>query len=125
MLHNAQRSHIRLIRDGGEEGGGRGTYERLVRALRPVKTEETVSRYQNNSVQEVGTPPVPNNLSTPQLALSTVIRNKVTEKVSEKAAVEEQTHLAMRAQLHLPDLQLHLRAVTSVAKPNRELCHSL
>jgi len=30
----------------------------LLRALRPVKTEVTVSYRQNNDVKEVGTPPV-------------------------------------------------------------------
>ena len=48
---------IWLIRDGEGwgEGGGSGTYEYL--ALRPAKTEETVSHRRNDNVEEVGTPP--------------------------------------------------------------------
>ena len=51
--------NIRLIRDGGGWGeagwGGRkeeNMPEELVHALRPVKTEETVSRRQNNTVKD-------------------------------------------------------------------------
>ena len=44
---------ITLIRDGGK--GGSGTCEQLVPAIRPVKTEKTVSHRQNN-INEVGTP---------------------------------------------------------------------
>ena len=83
ILLYVHRSHIQLIRDGtghaGEWGGGRrgveNTYEQPVPAFRPVKTEETVSHRQNNDVKEVGTPPVPSNLCTPQLALSTAVPN--------------------------------------------------
>ena len=45
---------IRLIRDGEIRGKGSGRDEQLVPALRPAKTEETVSHRQNNSVKEVG-----------------------------------------------------------------------
>ena len=41
----------------------------------PVKTKETVSHRQNNTIKEVGTPPVPSNLCTPLIAVSTAVRN--------------------------------------------------
>ena len=65
-------------------GGGGGISEQLVPALRPVKTEETVSQRQNNSVKEVGTPPVQSSLCTALTAVSTAVRNKLTETVSGK-----------------------------------------
>ena len=71
-----------LSRDG--ERWGSGTYEYLVPALRPVKTAETVSHRQNNSVQEVGTPPVPSSLCTSLTAVSTAVRSRVPKAVSEK-----------------------------------------
>ena len=54
MLYG-HKSHIRLNRDG-ERGGGvwSGTYEQLVPALRPVKTEETVGYCQNNMLRRWG-----------------------------------------------------------------------
>ena len=45
----------------------------------PVKTKETVSHRQNNTVKEVGTPPVPSNLCTPLIAVSTAVRNTDTK----------------------------------------------
>ena len=72
-----------------EVWGRSGTYEQLVPALRPMKTEETVRHRQNNSViKEVGTPPVRSNLCTPQLALSTAVRKTDTKAESETPAVE-------------------------------------
>ena len=68
-------------------GGGwgeRGRQEQLVSALRPVKTEETVSHHRNNSVKEVGTPPVRSNMCAWLIAVSTAARNNVTKTVSEK-----------------------------------------
>ena len=62
--------------------GGRA--EQFVKTLQPAKTEETVSHRQNNGVSEVGTSPVPSNLSTSLTAVSTAVRNKVTKTVSEK-----------------------------------------
>ena len=63
----------RLIRDGEWEGRvGSGTYEWLVRALRPVKTEETVSHRQNNNLMEVGTRPERRSLCTSLTAVSAV-----------------------------------------------------
>ena len=44
---------------------------KLVQAVRPVKTEETASHRQNNSVKEVGTPSVRSNLCTPLIVVST------------------------------------------------------
>ena len=51
------------------------------------------------------------NLHTSLIAFSTAVRNKVTRTVSKKATVEEQlsnktNHPAVRAQLHLPALDL-------------------
>ena len=57
-------------------------------ALRPAKTAETVSHRQNSNVKEVGTPPVLSNLCAPRLALSTVVRNRVTKIAFAEAAVE-------------------------------------
>ena len=54
---------------GGGGGGGEGRDESLVEALRPAKTEETVSHRQNNSVKEVGTPPARNNVHTSPIAV--------------------------------------------------------
>ena len=68
-----------VMEDGG--GGGRSI---LIPTLRPAKTEETVSHRQNNSVKEVGTPPVRSNLCTSLIAVSIAVRSKVTETVSEK-----------------------------------------
>ena len=65
------------------EGDGR-RHENLVRTLRPAKIEETVSRHQNISVKEVGTPPVRSNLCTPLIAVRTAVRSKVTKTMSKK-----------------------------------------
>ena len=67
----------------------------------PVTTRTT-------SVKEAGTPPVRSSLCTPQLALSTAVRNSHNDGVR-RIAVEEQlgnmTILpAVRVQLHLPPL---------------------
>ena len=80
-------------------------------ALPPAKTEETVSHRQGYNVKEVGTPPVPSNLRTPLIAVSTAMRTMSQRPVSEKATVEEQLcsktiHPDMRAQLHLLSLDL-------------------
>ena len=56
---------------------GSGTYEKLVPALPPVKTEETVSHLQNNSVKEVGTPPVPSGSCTSLTAVSTAAQSNI------------------------------------------------
>ena len=83
--------------------------------VRPVKTEETVSHRQNNNVKEVGTPRPPqmrSNFCTSLIALSTAGRNKVTQTGSEKqllrnnSAARQSTDPAMRAQVHLPALDL-------------------
>ena len=84
---------------------------KLLPALRPAKTEETVSHDQNNNDKEVGPLPVRSNLCTPLIAVSTAVREKVTKTVSEKQAIEDQLssktiHPAMTAQLHLPALDL-------------------
>ena len=52
-------------------------------ALRPVKTEETVSHRQNNNVKEMGARAVPRNLCTSLTAVSAVC-GTVTKTVSEK-----------------------------------------
>ena len=67
-------------------------YTLLVLALcvRPVKTEETeetASHLQSNNVKEVGTPRPPqmrSNFCTSLIALSTAGGNRVTQTVSEK-----------------------------------------
>ena len=46
---------------------------KLVPAVRPVKTEETASHRQNNSVKEVGNPSVRSNLCTPLIVVSTCV----------------------------------------------------
>ena len=61
--------------DGGGGGGGMNSST----ARSDPKTEETVSRRQNNSVKEVGTPPVPSNLCTSLIAASTAVRRKSLE----------------------------------------------
>ena len=53
-----------------------------------LKTEETVSRRQNNTVKEVGTSPVRSSLCTSLIAISTAERSKVTKTVSEKQPAE-------------------------------------
>ena len=55
-----------------------------VRWLRIVKCEEAVIHSQNNSVNEVETPPVPSNLCTLLIYVSTAVWNRVTKTVSEK-----------------------------------------
>ena len=82
----------------------------MIRTLRPAKIEETVSHRQNINVKEVGTPPVRSNLCTPLIAVLTTVQIKVTETVRE-ATVEAQlcsktNHPDMRAQLHLPALDI-------------------
>ena len=70
---------------GKEEGEwGWGTYEKLDQTLRPAKTQDIVSRRQNNTVKEVGTPPVRINLRASLIAVSTAVLSKVTKTVSEK-----------------------------------------
>ena len=78
MLLYVHRSDIGLIGDGRRGGGAGGTYECLVLALRSAKTEETVSHRENN-VKEMGTPSVPSSFCTPELALLTAVRNRVTK----------------------------------------------
>ena len=65
ILLYVHRSDTGLIGDGGWGGGAGGTYEYLVPALRPAKTEETVSHRQNNAVKEVGTPSERSSFCTP------------------------------------------------------------
>ena len=82
----------------------------LVRALRPAKAEETVSHRPNKNVKEVGTPPVPSNLCTSLIAVSSDVRSKVTKTVSKEQLLRNkfaarQTSL-LRSQLHLPALDL-------------------
>ena len=69
---------------GGGGGGGNGGGGELVPALRPAKTEETISHRQNNNVKEMGTPPVRRNLCTTLITLSTAVGNNVTKTASEK-----------------------------------------
>ena len=64
-------------------GTGKGG-DQVIPVLQPVKTEETVSHLQNNKVKEVGTPPVPSNLSTSRIAASTAVRSEVTKTVSDE-----------------------------------------
>ena len=59
-------------------------YNYTTHALRPAKTEETVSHRQKNNVKEAGTPASANKLCTPLTAVPTAVRNKVTKTVSEK-----------------------------------------
>ena len=59
---------------GGVGEGGELPVSNLSPALRPAKTEETVSHRQNNSVKEFGTPPVRSYLCTPLIALSATAR---------------------------------------------------
>ena len=64
------------------------------------------------NVMEVGTPPVGSNLCTPQLALSTALRNRLAKTESERSAIEELLSTetvppAMTFQLHLPLLISH------------------
>ena len=77
-----------LSRDG--ERWGSGTYEYLVPALRPVKTAETVSHRQNNSVQEVGTPPVPSNLCYSSTCSFNSCAEQSHKDSVRRATVEEQ-----------------------------------
>ena len=92
VLLNVHRSNLGFLLEtsnravGSGDGGGRGqggsvTYEQLVPALRPVKTEETVRHLQNNNVKEVGTPLMRSNLCTPQLAVSTTVWNSHKDRV--------------------------------------------
>ena len=60
-------------------GGGEGMNSSTARS--DPKTEETVSRRQNNSVKEVGTPSVPSDLCTSLTAVSTAVRSRVTKTV--------------------------------------------
>ena len=93
---------------GGGVGGGSGVYESLVRALRSVKTKETASHRQNNNVKAVGTPPVRSNLCTPLTAVSTAVRytNGVKKATVEQQLSGKTIYPAMKAQLHLPALDL-------------------
>ena len=68
---------------GGGGGGGCVCVGGGLTALRPVKTEETVSHSQNNNVKEVGTRLVPRSLCTSLTAVSAVC-GTVTKTVSEK-----------------------------------------
>ena len=84
---------------------------KLLPALRPIKTEETVSHDQSNNDKEVRPIPVRSNLCTPLIAVSTAVREKVIKTESEKQAIEDQLssktiHPALTAQLHLPALDL-------------------
>ena len=95
-------------------------YTLLVLALcvRPVKTEETeetASHRQNSNVKEVGTPRPPqmrSNFCTSLIALSTAGRYRVTQTACEKqlsrnnSAARQSTDPAVRAQVHLPALDL-------------------
>ena len=86
-VHRNHKAYWGREKEGGRgEGrrGGGGRHEQLVSALRPVKTEETVSHRQNNKVKEVGTPPAPSNLCASLIAVSTAVRSKVTKTMSEK-----------------------------------------
>ena len=67
---------------GDGEGGGTGG--RWGSALRPTKTEETVSHHQSSNVMEAGTTPVCSNFSTSVIAVSTAVGSKVTKIASEK-----------------------------------------
>ena len=86
-------------RNGTGKRGGSGTYEQIVPALRPVKTEETVSHRQNSNVKDVGTPPVRSNLCTSVFAVSTAVRNKVTKTVSEKQLLRNNSAARQSVQL--------------------------
>ena len=74
--------------------------------------QQRPKRPSNNHVKEVGTPPMRSNLCDPISAVSTAVRSKVTKTVSEKQLLRNNTetrqlnHPAMRAQLHLPALDL-------------------
>ena len=50
----------------------------------PGKTKETASHRQNNRVKELGTLPVPSNLCTPLIAVSTAVRSRVPKTVFER-----------------------------------------
>ena len=101
----------------GRGGGVEGTYEQFVPALRPVKTEETVSKTtvknsRTSNVKEVGTPPVRSNLCkySANCCFKSFAEQSHKDGVR-KATAEEQLdsktiHPAMRAQLHLPPLNL-------------------
>ena len=83
--------------------------EQLVRAVRPAKTEETVSHRQNNDVKDVGTPPVQSSLCTSLTAVSTAVRNKVTKTVSEEQLLRNNRSKrvsSLSAQLYLPSLDV-------------------
>ena len=56
-----------------------------VRWLRIVKCEEAVIHSQNNSVNEVETPPVPSNLCTLLIYVSTAVWNSHKDSVREAA----------------------------------------
>ena len=96
----------------GGGGGGRVEMNSSSTRLRPAKTEETVSLRQNNDVKYVGTPPMPSNLCTSLIAVSTAVRSELSHKNSvREVTVEDQlkqriAQLAMRVQLHLPPLDL-------------------
>ena len=108
MLLYVHRSHARLIRDG-EQGGSGSLFGYFY--LSSLKTEETASHCQNNNVKQVGTTSVRSILCTPQLAPLTTVRHTVTKTEYEGSPVEDQLssqtiHPALRAQFHLPALDL-------------------
>ena len=95
----------------GRRGRGEG-HEQLVHALRPAKTEETVSsQRQNNTVKEVGTPPVQSTLCASLIAVSTSCaeqghKDNVREVTVEEQLMQRAVQLSTRAQLHHPALDL-------------------
>ena len=68
----------------------------LASALRPVKTEKTVSHRQNNHAKGVGTPVIQSNWCTLITAVSTAVQKRISE--SEGLTVEEQ--LGVTGKLH-------------------------
>ena len=58
------------------------------------KNQETVSHRQNNTVKEVGTPPVGSNLCISLIAVSTAVRSKVTQTVSKKQLLSKIVYFA-------------------------------
>ena len=73
------------------KGGNGVPMSKLIQAVRPVKTEETVSHRQNNDVKEVGTPPVPSSsvYSATRFFFKSCSEQSHKDGVR-KAAVEEQ-----------------------------------
>ena len=88
--------------------------------FRPAKTEATVSHHQNSNVKEVGTPPGQSNFCTSPIAVSTAVRNKVTQTVSKKQLLRSNSAARESIQLREPSSTSLLLTSDSVQKATVE-----